>query len=101
TGSPTIRVAPTSTCVDLRRRPRARSAASQGTEVPSWGQSSSSRPLSRGALIAHHGNKQVGNARCAHVTKRSKLLAIDPIEQQNAASQHLTLVNRLERPCGN
>src|SRR5580693_9701699 len=60
---------------------------------------SSSPSLGRATLIAEHGNKQVGDARCSHVTKRGKLLAFDTIEQQDAAPEHLAFVNRLQRPC--
>ena len=55
--------------------------------------------LAAAPLIAQHGNEQVGDARRAHVAKRGELLAIDAIEQQDAAAEHLALVNRLERPC--
>src|SRR3979490_73874 len=61
---------------------------------------SSSPSLSRGALIAEHGNKQVGDARRSHFAKRVELLAFDTIEQQDAAPKHLAFVNRLQRPCG-
>src|ERR1700694_3440615 len=55
--------------------------------------------LGRAALIAEHGNKQVGDARRSHVAKRGELMAFDTIEQQDSAPEHLALVNRLERPC--
>src|SRR5216683_384742 len=60
---------------------------------------SSSPSLGRATLIAEHGNKQVGDARRSHVAKRRELLAFDTIEQQDAAPEHLALVNRLQRPC--
>src|SRR5712692_8393098 len=60
---------------------------------------SSSPSLGRAALIAEHGNKQVGDARRSHVAKRGELLAFDTIEQQDAAPEHLAFVNRLEDPC--
>src|SRR6267378_6317439 len=60
---------------------------------------SSSPSLGRAALIAEHRNKQVGDARRAHVAERGGLLAFDTIEQQDAAPEHLALVNRLQRPC--
>src|SRR6202166_2124468 len=60
---------------------------------------SSSPSLGRAALIAEHGNKQVGDARRSHVAKRGELLAFDTIEQQDAAPEHLAFVNRLQRPC--
>src|SRR6266436_10155689 len=50
---------------------------------------SSSPSLGRAALIAEHRNKQVGDARRAHVAKRGELLAFDTIEQQDAAPEHL------------
>src|SRR4029077_16415857 len=59
---------------------------------------SSSPSLGRAALIAEHGNKQVGDARRSHVAKRGELLAFDTIEQQDAAPEHLAFVNRLQRP---
>src|SRR5882672_4013501 len=60
---------------------------------------SSGRSLCLAGLIAHHGNEQVGNAGRAHVAKRGELLTIDSIEQQDAATEHLALVHRLEPPC--
>src|SRR6202158_1511449 len=60
---------------------------------------SSSPSLGRAALIAEHGNKQVGDARRSHVAKRGELMAFDTIEQQDSAPEHLALVNRLQRPC--
>ncbi len=51
----------------------------------------------RPGLIAHHGNEQVGDAGRAHLAQRGELLAIDAIEQQDAAAEHLALVHRLER----
>src|SRR5580692_11224320 len=55
-------------------------------------------------LIAHYGNEQVGDAGCAHVAKRSQLLTANliqchQIEQQNAATDRLAFVHRLECPC--
>src|SRR5580765_380130 len=62
---------------------------------------SSSPSLGHAALIAKHGNKQVGDARRSHVAKSGELLAFHTIEQQDAAPEHLALVNRLQRPrCG-
>src|SRR2546430_9043063 len=52
---------------------------------------SSSPSLGRAALIAEHGNKQVGDARRSHVAKRGELLAFDTIEQQDAAPEHLEI----------
>src|SRR6267143_1956414 len=60
-------------------------------------ESSSSRSLCRGALIAHHGNEHVGNAGCADIAERGELLAISTIEQQDAAPEYLALVNGLQR----
>src|SRR6267142_1167678 len=60
---------------------------------------SSSSSLGRAALIAEHGNKQVGDAWRSHVAKRGELLAFDTIEQQDAPAEHLALVNRFQRPC--
>src|SRR5229473_3117306 len=51
--------------------------------------------------IPNHCNEQVGDGGCAHVAKRGELVAINAIEQQNAAPEYLALVNRLERTrCG-
>ena len=54
-------------------------------------------------LISQHGNEQVGDAGRAHLAKCGNLLALDmidlQIEQQDAATEHLALVNRLEPPC--
>src|SRR5207248_833341 len=47
----------------------------------------------------HHGNEQVGDAGRAHVAKRYQSLTIHPIEKHGAATDSLTLVHRLERPC--
>ena len=55
--------------------------------------------MGHAALIAEHGNKQVGDAGLAHFAKRGELLAFDTIEQQDAPPEHLALVNRLQRPC--
>src|SRR3989442_15359521 len=55
--------------------------------------------LCRAGLNAHHGNEQVGDTGRAHFAKCGELVTIDTIEQQNAAAEHLALVNRLERPC--
>src|SRR5207302_1517477 len=75
-GSPTIRVAPTSTLAE-------------------------SLYSLRSSLIGHHGNEQIGNAGRAHVAKRGELLTVGMIKQQDAAAEHLALMNRLERPrCG-
>src|SRR5207245_213603 len=90
-GSPTIRGAPTSTSAGSATLPRAQHS------IPY----SSNRSLRLSVLIAHHGNEQVGDAGPAHVAKRGELLTIDAIEQQDAAAEHLPLVNRLEGPrCG-
>src|SRR5258706_9142814 len=61
---------------------------------------SSGRSLGRDILIADHGNEQVGDGGCAHVAERVELVAIDAIEQQNAAAKYLALVNRLKRTRG-
>src|SRR6266536_6035318 len=55
--------------------------------------------LCRAGLIAHHRNEQVGDTGRAHFAKCRELVTIDTIEQQNAAAEHLALVNRLERTC--
>src|SRR5207245_7539271 len=57
---------------------------------------SSSGSLCLISLIADHGNEQVGDAWRAHVAERSELLPIDPIEQQDAAAEHLALMNGLQ-----
>src|SRR5258705_584677 len=62
-------------------------------------QCSYSRSLGRAVLIGHHGDEQVGDAGPAHFAQRGELLTIDTIEQQNAATEHLALVNWLEHPC--
>src|SRR4029077_5301183 len=62
---------------------------------------SSGRSVSRAALLAEHGSKQVGHAWRAYVAKRGELLALDTIEQQDAAPEQLALVHRLSRAwCG-
>jgi hypothetical protein len=48
-----------------------------------------------GGTIPHHGNEQVGDAGRAHVAKCGDVLTIDAIEQQDAATEQLALVNRL------
>src|SRR6266446_5449569 len=55
------------------------------------------RSLGRDILIAHDGNEQVGNAGCAHLAERVELVAIDAIEQQDAATEQLALVKWFER----
>src|SRR4030095_6640450 len=51
----------------------------------------------RGLSFGHHRHKHVGNARRAHLTERGELVAIDLIEQENAAAEHLSFRDRLER----
>src|SRR5450759_1138528 len=77
-GSPTIRSAPTST----------------GAED----EYSSSHSLCLADRIAHDGNEQVGDAGSTHLAQCGELVAIDTIEQQDAAAEHLALVDRPERP---
>jgi len=83
--------------------PQARFPASRG-ETRVWRslEYSSSRSLCLSGLIAHHGNEQVGDAGLAHVAEVGELLTIHmikrQIEQQDVATEHLALVNRLERP---
>jgi hypothetical protein len=48
---------------------------------------------------AHHGYEQVGDARPAYFSKRSELVAVHMIEQQNGATKDGALVNRLKRTC--
>src|SRR5215471_14097177 len=48
--------------------------------------------------MVHHGYKQVGDAGRADVAKCCELTAIDTIEQQDAPTHRLALVNGLERP---
>src|ERR1700687_3617253 len=51
--------------------------------------------------VPNHCNEQVGDGGCAHVAKRGELVAINTIEQQNAAPEYLALVKRFERTrCG-
>src|SRR5882757_588510 len=64
---------------------------------------SSSRSLSLGGclagLIADYGDEQVRNAGSADVAERGQLLTIGAIEEQDGATEDLTLVNGLERAC--
>src|SRR5229473_2602614 len=55
------------------------------------------RCLWRTGLVVHYCNEQVGDCRCAQVAERGELVAINTIEQQNAAPEYLALVNRFER----
>src|SRR5271163_1510615 len=61
---------------------------------------SSSRSLCRSALIAHHGDENVGDAGRAHLAEASELLALDMIEQQDGAAEHLALLDRFESAGG-
>src|ERR1700739_1825636 len=56
-------------------------------------QDSSGRSLGGGALIAYDGNEQVGDGGCAQVAKGGELVAINAIEQENAATEVLPFVN--------
>src|SRR6266576_3613233 len=47
---------------------------------------------------AHNRDEQIGDAGCAHFAKRGELATIDMIEQHDATTEHLPLVQRLERP---
>src|SRR5215469_17288230 len=78
--------------------PRALSAAPRRTQIGHWIEYSSSHSWCD-VLISDHSDKQIANAGCAHLAQGCKLFAIDAIEQQNAAAEHLPRVNRLERPC--
>src|SRR5579859_582352 len=57
----------------------------------------SSRP-SRSALLSHHRNKQIRDARRPCFSQTSQLLARYAVEQQNALPEHLPLVNRFQCP---
>src|SRR5256885_112159 len=48
-------------------------------------------------LMIHYRDEQVGDARRAHVSQSGQLIAINLIEQKNAAPKHLSLRQRLER----
>src|SRR5882757_5018670 len=64
---------------------------------------SSSRSLSLAGclagLIADYGYEQVGDAGSANVAERGELLTIGAIEEQDGATEDLTLVNGLEHAC--
>ncbi len=49
-----------------------------------------------GGVIAHDGYEQVGNTGPAHFAIHSELVAVYMVEQQNAATKHGALVNRLQ-----
>jgi hypothetical protein len=51
------------------------------------------------SLIANHSDEQIGDAGRAHLAERGELLTIDSVVQQDAAIEHLTLVDRPERAC--
>src|SRR5438874_4614280 len=56
--------------------------------------------LPRRSLVrrrAHNRDEQIGDAGCAHVAECSELSAIDIFEKHDAATEHLALVDRLER----
>src|SRR5438552_18513353 len=55
------------------------------------------RGLWSGFWLGHHRDKNVRDARGARITKRGELVAIDPIEQENVAPEHLPFRNRLQR----
>ncbi len=50
--------------------------------------------------VAHHGNEDISDAGRANLANAGELLPIDTLEQQNAATEHLTLVNGLKSACG-
>src|SRR4029077_16676373 len=50
-------------------------------------------------MRAHYGNKQIGNARAAHLAHRFELVAVNAIEQQHAAPENWPLVHRFEGAC--
>ena len=59
------------------------------------------RRLFGGGLVgAHHGDEEVGDAGGAHLAERGEPVAVDAVEQQDAAAEHLALVDRLQRPGG-
>src|SRR5579864_1164298 len=51
------------------------------------------------SFLAHQGNEQIGDAGRAYLSQFTELLAIDPIEQQNGATQGLPFANWLQRTC--
>src|SRR5437667_673997 len=57
-------------------------------------------PAIAGRRRSHHRNKHIGDARPANFAKRYELFAIDPIEQQNAAAEDRSLMNRIESAGG-
>src|SRR5712671_3997031 len=103
-GSPTVRGGWTSTRGGSAGFPWARLRARRGESRArcsmAW---SSSRSLSLAgclaSLIADYGDEQVGDAGSADVAERGELLTIGAIEEQDGATEDLTLVNGLERAC--
>src|SRR6202011_2328086 len=96
-GSRKVRGGWTSTAAESAQGRRVRSAASRVPAIPRVTGARrvmvlpSSRSLSRGVLIAQHGDEQVGDARRADVAERGELLSINAIEQQDRAAEHLAL----------
>ena len=41
-------------------------------------------------MIAHHGDKQISDAGCAHLAEGAKCLTVNPVEQQNAATGEIS-----------
>src|SRR5262245_49756356 len=42
-------------------------------------------------VVCHHGNKQIGDARAAHLAQHFELVAVNAIEQQHAAPENRPL----------
>src|SRR5271168_2511042 len=98
TGTPTIHGAPTNRMRELPGTPQVRRSGLGRIRTLHSTVYSSARSLCLAALLAHHSDEQIGDAWTADLTQPRKFLAIHTIEQQNASTEHLALVHRLERP---
>src|SRR5579872_868993 len=93
-GSPTIHGAPTNKRRELPGRPPAQRSEPGWIRTSCSMEYSSYGSLRLAALLAHHGNEQIGDAGSADLTQRRELLAIHTIEQQDASTEHLALPHR-------
>src|SRR5690348_15904373 len=81
-------------------RPPAARAKSRVSQLSRWWTWSTARPPRDGGRVAHNGDEYVGDPGCAHFSELLKLRAIGVLEEQGAAAEDLTLMDRLERPRG-
>src|SRR5262249_19869054 len=91
-GAPTTRAAPTSRPAARTDGARWRSPPARA-RIPGW--HSLRRSCCTSLRAAHDSHEKIGDARRAYFTERGELAAIDVVEQEHAATEHLPLVQRL------